>query len=197
MFTGIVEEIGTVKAREPSRLIMGARVTLEGAQVGDSIAVNGACLTMTRVTDTFFSVDVTPETLRRTNLGLLKVDDPANLERALALGDRLGGHFVQGHVDGTGTVESVEAEGDSVLMKFTAPPSIMKYVVEKGFMAVDGVSLTVVRRDTSSFLVSVIPFTKDQTILGSRRPGDAVNLEVDILAKYVEGLAIEGAGRDS
>ena len=193
MFTGIVEETGSVQEAREGRLAVAAGVALEGMQVGDSISVNGACLTITSLKDKAFTTDVTPETLRRTNLGALIVGDPVNLERPMLANGRLGGHIAQGHVDATGTLVEVQPESDSLLMRFQAPPSVMRYVVEKGFIAVDGVSLTVARRDASSFTVTVIPFTQLHTNLGTRKLGDVVNLEVDILAKYVEALLHEGA----
>ena len=188
MFTGIVEEMGTVQAAGEGKLAIAAKVALEGMKVGDSIAVNGACLTITSIQDGVFTVDLSPETLRRTNLGSLARGGAVNLERPVPVDGRLGGHIAQGHVDATGTVVSLQPEGDSVLMRFQGPPSVMRYVVEKGFIAVDGVSLTIASRDASSFTVSVIPLTQRQTNLGARRPGDLVNLEVDILAKYVEAM---------
>ncbi len=186
MFTGIVQEMGKVKTREQSRLQIAARITIENAKVGDSISVNGACLTITKVGGGSFSVDVTPETLRRTNLGSLEPGDLVNLEKALSLGQLLGGHLVQGHVDGTGTIQNVEAEGNSKLVTIEAPPEIMKYVVEKGFISIDGVSFTIVSRNVKSFVISVIPYTSENTIVGSEGPGDQVNLEADIIAKYAE-----------
>ena len=193
MFTGIVEEVGRVVEATPARLVISARLTLDGTRVGDSIAVNGACLTVVDLQSDTFAVDVTPETLRRTNLGDTSPGAPVNLERAMALGDRLGGHMVQGHVEATGRVASLEPEGEAMLMGFQAPSEIMRYVVAKGFVAVDGVSLTVVRCDSSSFTVSVIPYTHDYTVLGFRRVGDQVNLETDIVARYVERL-VRGEG---
>ncbi|MFQ5860816.1 MAG: riboflavin synthase [Dehalococcoidia bacterium] len=188
MFTGIVEEVGRVVALEPPRLTIGARQLLEDLRVGSSIAVNGACLTVTDLDADSFTVELTPETLRRTNLGLLKPAGGVNLERPLPVNGRLGGHIVQGHVDATGSVLSVTPEGNSLLLRCAVPPNLLPQIVEKGFIAVDGVSLTVVERDASSFVVSVIPYTREQTVLGTRRPGDKVNLEVDILAKYIQSL---------
>ena len=163
--------------------------------MSDSISINGACLTVTSRDEDSFSVDVVPETLRRTNLGALRAGDPVDLERSLAVDGRFGGHVVQGHVDATGAIESVAQEGEALLLRFRAPPSIMRYVVEKGFIAVDGVSLTVVDCDDRSFRVTLIPFTRDNTILGSKAAGDAVNLEADIMAKYVERLLPGPQGR--
>ncbi len=185
MFSGIIEEIGVVKKRN-SNLVIGAKKVLEGLKVGQSIAVNGACLTVTSVTGENFSVDIMPETLRRTNLGLLHYNDPVNLERALVLGGRLGGHIVQGHVDDVGKVISLTPEEKAIIMRISAPLRLMPYIVEKGFIAVDGVSLTVIESDEVSFKVSLVPYTYNNTTLGFRKPGDIVNLEVDIIAKYVE-----------
>jgi riboflavin synthase len=192
LFTGIIEEVGTVKALGSGRLSVSAAKVLEKTGLGDSIAVNGACLTVTALDSASFTIDVMPETLRRTTLGLLRPGSGVNLERALMVGGRLGGHFVQGHVDATGKVLDLKAEGDAVIARFGAPPEVLRYVVEKGFIAVDGVSLTVVGFDRTSLSVSLVGYTLKQTTLGSRRVGDAVNLEVDILAKYVEKT---GGGR--
>lgn len=189
MFTGIVEEIGTIKSTGQGRLVISALKVLDGTNLGDSIAVNGTCLTVIEISGTTFTIEIMPETLRRTSLGVLHSGDPVNLERALAVGARLGGHFVQGHVDDTGKIVSLTPEGEAVLMKVSAPPAIMRYVVEKGFIAVEGASLTIVECDASSFVVSLVGFTRENTILGSKRPGALVNLEVDIIAKYVEHLA--------
>ena len=188
MFTGIVEEVGKVKYSGQGKLVVSARKVLEGTVLGDSIATNGVCLTVTELTADSFSVDVMPETLRRSSLGSLRSGDPVNLERALAAGGRMGGHFVQGHVDGTGKIVSFTPEGDAVLMKISAPPKIMRYVVEKGFIAIEGISLTVTSCDESAFSVSLVSFSRANTNLSAKKPGDAVNLEVDIIAKYVERL---------
>ena len=190
MFTGIVEEVGHVKSLEtaPGRLSIVARRVLSDLKMGDSIAVNGACLTVVALDGDSFGVDLAPETLRRTNLGSLVPGGGVDLERPLAASDRLGGHIVQGHVDASGKVASAKPEGDCVLMGFRAPKKLMHYIVEKGFVAVDGISLTVVKKRASSFTVSVIPYTLQNTVLKERRVGDSVNLEVDILAKYVETL---------
>ena len=196
MFTGIVQEVGKTRETDGSSLTVEAASSLEGLRSGDSIAVNGTCLTVTAIGDGYFSVDTMPETLRRSNLGLLKPGAPVNLEKAPTLSTPLGGHLVQGHVDATGTLVSIEQEGEALLMKFQAPPQVMKYVVEKGFITMDGISLTVAACDTATFTVSVVKYTQDNTNLGHRRPGDVVNLEVDIVAKYVEKLlpAREPAG---
>lgn len=188
MFTGIVEEAGRVRAVSPSGLSISAQIVLSGARLGDSMAVNGACLTINRVEEGTFSVEVMPETWHRTNLGRLRPGDQVNLERPLVLGGRLGGHLVQGHIDATGQVLALKSEGEAQLVRLSASPSVMRYIVEKGFIAVDGVSLTVVARDSHSFQVSLVSYTRDHTNLGQRKPGDMVNLEVDIIAKYVESL---------
>ncbi|MFH1560283.1 MAG: riboflavin synthase [Chloroflexota bacterium] len=188
MFTGIIQEMGETREADSSSLSVEATTLLEGLREGDSIAVNGTCLTVTTIGEGYFSVDTMPETLRRTNLGLLKPGDPVNLERALTLSSLLGGHLTQGHVDATGTLVSIQPEGDALLMKFHAPPQVMKYVVEKGFIALDGISLTVMEYDAATFVISVVKYTLENTNLGHRKPGDVVNLEVDILAKYVEKL---------
>jgi riboflavin synthase len=188
MFTGIVEEIGRVTSAQPGNLVIAASQVIEGMELGGSIAVNGVCLTITNFNHNSFSVDVMPETSKRTNLAVLSASDTVNLERPLALGGRLGGHLVQGHVDDTGRVASVIWNNGAMLIKFEAPPEVMRWVAVKGFIAVDGVSLTVVSKDTSSFQISVVEYTRKHTTLGSRKGGDLVNLEVDIIAKYVEQL---------
>jgi riboflavin synthase len=188
VFTGIVEEIGRVRRWQGSSVTIEAGVTLEGSRVGDSIAVNGVCLTITALDGDAFSVHVSPETLHRTNLGRLGPGDPVDLERPLAYGGRVGGHLVQGHVDGTATLAAITRRGEGRLVAFAPPPRLLRYLVEKGFVAVDGVSLTVVERTPTAFTVAVIPYTWQHTVLGCRAPGDLVNIEVDILAKYVEQL---------
>ena len=186
MFTGIVQEIGRVKESDSSYISVEVEDSLRGLRIGDSIAVNGACLTVSSIGSGYFSVNTMPETLRRTNMRLLNPGAMVNLESALTLSSRLGGHLLQGHVDSTGTVVSIFQEVDAVLMEFQAPPEIMKYVVEKGFIAVDGVSLTVVGCDASTFTVSVVQYTLSNTNIGQWEEGELVNLEIDILAKYVE-----------
>jgi riboflavin synthase len=188
MFTGIVEEIGIVKETSRDHLAFEAYKVLEGMKVGDSIAVNGVCLTVVSLENRGFSVNVMPETLRCTNLGRLHYSDQVNLERALVLGGRLGGHLVLGHVDDTGEVMDVTSEETARIMKISAPAKLMPYIVDKGFIAVDGVSLTTVDFDDFSFVVSLVAYTMEHTTLGRKRPGDVVNLEIDILAKYVECL---------
>ena len=189
MFTGIIEELGKVTSVQAGKLVITASDVLPGIERGGSIAVNGVCLTVTDFNNKSFSVDVMSETLKRTNLGLLSAGARVNLERPVALGGRLGGHLVQGHIDDTGRVASVVWEGEAMLFRFDAPPEVMRFTVEKGFIAVDGVSLTITTKDASSFQVSVVDYTRKHTTLGSKQAGDPVNLEVDIIAKYVEQLS--------
>lgn len=193
MFTGIVEELGHVRSVVPNeggaRLVIEADTVLEDAQLGASIAVNGCCLTVVAWDRSAWSADAVIETLERTNLGDLEAGDAVNLERPVRLSDRLGGHLVQGHVDATGTIRSREAQPDgSTLVTFDAPADVLRYIVHKGSITVDGVSLTVARRDDPSFAVALIPHTLEVTTLGTRAPGERVNLEVDLIAKYVEAL---------
>jgi riboflavin synthase len=191
MFTGLVQELGRVRSVESEPA--GSRVEVETSLApelseGDSIAVNGVCLTAVTVADGAFRADVMAETLRRSSLGPLAEGDPVNLELPLRAEDRLGGHFVQGHVDGTGTVEDVTVEGFAHVVRIACGAEILRYIVEKGSIAVDGVSLTVADVDDEGFTVSLIPETLERTTLGGATPGRIVNLEVDVLAKYVEKL---------
>lgn len=190
MFTGIVEELGTVTAVEPrgdgARLTVSGPVVTQDAKHGDSIAVNGVCLTVVDNPGGSFTVDVVDETLRRSSLAGVQPGDRVNLERAMALGDRLGGHIVQGHVDGTAVLRGAGEDG---LTRFDLPGRLARYVVEKGAITVDGVSLTVVEAGAESFSVALIPTTEDLTTLGLRQVGDTTNIEVDVLAKHVERLA--------
>lgn len=194
MFTGIVEEMGEVRAIDlespQDGLSIRARLVLSDTKIGDSIAVNGTCLTVTRLEADEFTVGVMPETLRRTNLGALRRGDTVNLERPLQPISRLGGHFVQGHVDGIGLVDSVTTDGTALAVRILASPDILKYVVEKGFIAVDGVSLTVTQVDETGFGLGLIVYTQDTVSGGLQTVGHTVNLEVDVLAKYVEKLVI-------
>ena len=183
MFTGIVEELGTVESLEGQRLRIRATTVLEGAGLGDSIAVNGCCLTLTDQGDGWWQADVTDETRARTNLGDLEAGDPVNLERPVRLADRLGGHIVLGHVDATGEILRAAPE-----LAVRLPRNLGRYIVEKGSITVDGVSLTVVDAYDDGFTVAVIPHTAEVTTLGHKGPGDRVNLEVDIMAKHVERL---------
>jgi len=195
MFTGIVEGLGEVlsvdRTAEGGRLRVRAGTLLAGAQVGESIAVSGACLTMAVLDGEAFTADLAAETLRRTTLRGLRPGDPVNLERPLRLDQRLGGHIVQGHVDGVGTVTAVRREGEGLWMEIEPPATLMPYLAAKGSVAVDGVSLTIARLSGEAFAVALIPHTLAVTTLGRRQTGDQVNLEVDILAKYVERL-LEG-----
>jgi riboflavin synthase len=191
MFTGLVQDRGTVRAVEResagARLEVETRLSTELSE-GDSIAVNGVCLTAVEIGDGAFRADVMAETLRRSSLGPLEQGDPVNLELPLRAEDRLGGHFVQGHVDGTGTVESVTVDGFSNVVRIECGQELLRYFVEKGSIAVDGISLTVAAIDGEGFTVSLIPETIERTTLGGAAPGRVVNLEVDVLAKYVEKL---------
>ena len=193
MFTGIVEELGEIVGREPGEVtrltIRGPRVTGD-ARAGDSIAVNGVCLTATAVADGGFSADAMNETLRRSSLGALAAGDRVNLELALRASDRLGGHMVQGHVDGLGKIAALRDEGFSRVAGIDAPAELLRYVVEKGSIAVNGVSLTVSALGSRSFEVSLIPETLERTTFGGAEIGSPVNLEVDVLAKYVERLVV-------
>ena len=188
MFTGIVEEVGVVAKISDNAMTIRASKVLVDVKLGDSVAVNGACLTAVEFSRSDFSVDLSPETMRRTSLGQLSVGGPVNLERALLASDRMGGHIVQGHVDGTGRVMSIKSDQDSIIFRIRAPKRLNHYIVEKGFVAVDGISLTVVKRGASSFTLAVIPYTLENTNLSTVSVGDQVNLEADILAKYVESL---------
>ena len=192
MFTGIVEEMGTVRRlnQSPNRceLELSASKVLEGTQIGDSIAVNGVCLTVIRLGEEHFTADVMPETLRRSNLGQLKPGSRVNLERAMAANGRFGGHIVAGHIDGTGKILAMQPEGNAVLVTISATPELLRYVVEKGSIAIDGISLTVAKVSHTDFTVSLIPHTGEETTLLKHRPGEIVNLETDIIGKYVEKL---------
>lgn len=192
MFTGIVEERGRIAAVEPlddaARLVVHGTRVMEGTKAGDSIAVNGVCLTVVDLLPEGFSADVMAETLRRTSLAQAVVGTDVNLERAARIDSRIGGHLVQGHVDGMGRISEIAASEHWTTMRVDLPDGLTRYVVEKGSIAVDGVSLTVVEVDDSSFTVSLIPTTLAETNLGTRRVGDHVNIEVDAMAKYVERL---------
>jgi riboflavin synthase len=183
MFTGIIEELGRVQRRDGDRFEMAATTVLEGMAIGDSVSHNGCCLTVVDVGDGWYAVDVVGETLRRTNLGDLRPGDPVNLERPVRLSDRLGGHLVQGHVDATGEIVSAAPD-----LEVRIPLDLARYVIEKGSVSVDGCSLTVVKALEDSFSVAVIPHTAMVTTLGIKRAGDRVNIEVDVVAKYVERL---------
>jgi riboflavin synthase len=191
MFTGLVQQVGRLRSVE--RAGAGAQIVVEATlagelEPGDSVLVNGVCLTATTARDTSFGADLSPETLRRTSLGELEAGDAVNLELPLRLQDRLGGHLVQGHVDAVAEVRSVSGNGASSDLRLAAPPDVLRYVVEKGSVTLDGVSLTVTDVNESGFGVSLIPETLQRTNFGGTTPGRMVNLEVDVLAKYVEKL---------
>ena len=199
MFTGIVEELGRVRRVEPraggARFEFEAKAVLADVEIGASIAVNGCCVTVVEWGDGWWAADAVTESLERTALGGLQPGDPVNLERPLRLSDRLGGHLVQGHVDAVGRIEAREPLSDgSTRVTFSAPPELLRYVVEKGSITVDGVSMTVTSVGDGRFGVAVVPHTLEVTTLGVKGPGDPVNLEVDVLAKYVERL-LNGAGK--
>lgn len=194
MFTGIVEEQGTIIAAHTDQerdntLTITANVCLEGVRIGDSISVAGVCLTVTQFDAHSFTVGLSPETLRRTNLGHRVVGDKVNLERALSYGGRMGGHYVQGHVDGVGHISDIRLEGESKFIRITPPPDLLKYIVMKGYIAVDGVSLTVAALDDTSFGIAMIAHTQEVVTMGTQGVGTPVNLEVDIIAKYVERVS--------
>lgn len=192
MFTGIVEEIGTVEELSEVgggwSLTVQASTVLEDTGLGDSLAVNGVCLTVTNMTDSAFTVGLSPETLRRTNLGDLRPGDRVNLERSLALNGRIGGHFVQGHIDGTGVIRAFRPEGDSLWVTVAAPGELLRYIVPKGYIAVDGTSLTVVDVLKDAFTFMLVAYTQQHITLPHKPVGSRVNLEVDILGKYIERL---------
>ncbi|MGN0261892.1 MAG: riboflavin synthase [Eggerthellaceae bacterium] len=199
MFTGIVEEVGSVRTVLPGacagKIRIAARKVLEGTQVGDSIAVNGVCLTVVQLADDCFTADVMPETLAKTGLGALKPGSPVDLERAMAANGRFGGHIVSGHIDGVGTIVEMRPEQNAVWVRIAASPQILALVVEKGSIAIDGISLTVAGVSATDFQVSVIPHTGQETILLGKKPGDAVNLENDIVGKYVQKLLGNAMGQ--
>ena len=193
MFTGIVEEQGIVITantglERDNTLLIQANTVLQGTQIGDSINVAGVCLTVTAQSETTFLVGLSPETLRRTNLGILRNGDPVNLERALTYGGRMGGHSVQGHIDGIAHITAIRHEGESKFITITPPADLLKYIVMKGYIAVDGVSLTVAALDNTSFGIAMIAHTQSVVTMGQQPIGTPVNLEVDIMAKYVERL---------
>ncbi|MGP1599885.1 MAG: riboflavin synthase [Dialister pneumosintes] len=192
MFTGIIEEIGVLKERRDGShsctLTVRCEKVLEGTKIGDSIAVNGTCLTVTKLNADSFDVDVTPETMRRTAFSIVRVGSKLNLERALRIGDRLGGHLVSGHVDFVGKLVKKEQEGNAVNLTFSVPEQWMKYILAKGSIAIDGVSLTIAKKQNNSFFVSLIPHTGEMTILLLKQIGDPVNIECDCIGKYIEQL---------
>jgi riboflavin synthase len=191
MFTGIIEETGRVRTAEPGRLVIEAKKALWGTNLGDSIAINGVDLTVAYMDEESFEANLMPETYRRSNLGDLKQGDLVNLERATPLGGRMGGHLVRGVVEAPGTLVSLTPETDAVLARYSAPPEILRCVIIKGPVAIDGVSLTVVAKDDTSFTVSLVQYTQENTNLTRRKPGDRVNLESDIIARYVDQMLTE------
>ncbi len=191
MFTGIIEEVGTIGRIGGGVLAIDARRVLTDVQLGDSICVNGICLTVTSFDARHFTADVMPETIRRTSLAELKKGSPVNLERALTLSSRLGGHIVSGHIDGTGEVLSLKQEGNAVLLQIAADDALLRGIVEKGSVALDGISLTVAAVGAQDFTVSLIPHTLQSTNLHTKKKGSRVNIETDIIGKYVERLLME------
>lgn len=188
MFTGIVQEVGSVVAAVEGGLKIHSKRVLRNTKLGDSVCVNGVCLTIVEAGDDGITVNVVPETYSRTNLGGVKVGDAVNLEPAMQVGERLGGHIVQGHIDGAAQLVQRDEDGDYVLFTLEPSPTLMPFIVEKGSVTLDGVSLTVARRDDRTFAVALVPFTLQHTNFDRRKIGDQLNLEVDVLAKYVEQL---------
>ena len=202
MFTGIVEDLGTVKKikrkeKDVEFTFQVGNIKLKEVVLGDSISVNGTCLTVTSMGKKEFTVDASHETLAKTNLGKLKVGKKVNLERALKAGDKLGGHIVNGHVDGVGKVSSKTNKGESIEFRFSAPRNLTKYIVNKGSVAIDGVSLTVNSAKGTEFVVNIIPYTQQATTFGALRKGSVVNIECDIIGKYVEKFLKGTKGKDS
>ena len=184
-----MEELGIISKITQTEIWIEASVVMKDLGIKDSISVNGACLTVVDLKENTFRVDVVPETLSRTDLGYLAIGDKVNLERSAQLGGRLGGHIVQGHVDGTAAITSIVEDGTSWSIEFQIPNTLSRYIVEKGFICVDGASLTVVNCDEKSFSIALIPYTKDNTVLGLKRVGSTVNIETDIIGKYLEKLS--------
>lgn len=195
MFTGIIEEVGSVasirKGAHSCVLTVNASRVLEDVHLGDSIATNGVCLTVTSFTSHSFSADVMHETLNRSSLGSLHIGSPVNLERAMLAGGRFGGHIVSGHIDGVGTISSIKEDDNAVWYIVEAPSNILRYIIEKGSITLDGISLTVAKVTNSNFSVSIIPHTRAQTNLASKKVGDVLNLENDLVGKYVERLMLQ------
>ena len=189
MFTGIIEEIGIVKNVATNHLVIEAKNVLDNMRVGDSMSINGVCLTVTSFENNSFNVDLMMETINHTGLGKLRHGNQVNLERAVTLDKRLGGHLVLGHVDDMGTILSIEQRQTDHIVKIASPTNLMRYISHKGFIAVDGISLTITDLETSSFSVSLVTYTLEHTTLGSKRPGDSVNLEIDVIARYLERLS--------
>ena len=191
MFTGIIEELGTLREARDGKMIFNAKKVLWGTNLGDSIAINGVDLTCTYLEENGFHASVMPETYRRTNLSDLQVGDVVNLERAMTLAQRLGGHLVRGVVEATGTLDSLTPEGDAIIARYRAPAEILRFVVVKGPITIDGASLTVIDKTADTLAVSLVEYTQQQTNLTRRKPGDRINLESDIIARYVEELLQE------
>ena len=189
MFTGLVEELGVISSISQTDIWIESSIVMDDLGVKDSISVNGACLTVVSIEENLFKVDVVPETLHRTDLGDLSVGDKVNLERSAQLGGRLGGHIVQGHVDGTAQIIAYVQEGNAWLIEFQISKNLSRYIVEKGFVCVDGASLTVVNCDENTFTIALIPYTRDNTVLGYKGVGNSVNIETDIIGKYIEKLS--------
>ena len=189
MFTGLVEELGVISSISQTYIWIESSIVMDDLGVKDSISVNGACLTVVSIEENLFKVNVVPETLRRTDLGDLSVGDKVNLERSAQLGGRLGGHIVQGHVDGTAQITAYVQEGSAWLIEFQISKNLSRYIVEKGFVCVDGASLTVVNCDENTFTIALIPYTRDNTVLGYKGVGNSVNIETDIIGKYIEKLS--------
>ena len=189
MFTGLVEELGVISYISQTDIWIESSIVMDDLAVKDSISVNGACLTVVSIEKNLFKVNVVPETLRRTDLGDLSVGDKVNLERSTQLGGRLGGHIVQGHVDGTAQITAYVKEGSAWLIDFEISKKLSRYIVEKGFVCVDGASLTVVNCDENTFTIALIPYTRDNTVLGYKGVGNSVNVETDIIGKYIEKLS--------
>lgn len=190
MFTGLIEEIGSVKnvnkGISSAKITIKAEKVLEDIKLGDSISTNGVCLTVTEFNNRSFSVDIMPETMRKSNLKNLKIGSKVNLERALKVGDRLGGHIVSGHIDGIGTIKSFQKEDNATWVSIEVPKEILRYIVYKGSICVDGTSLTVAYVDNKVFKISIIPLTKEETTLLSKKVGEEVNIECDVVGKYIE-----------
>lgn len=186
MFTGIIEEVGTVTESAEGTLWIRAPLILGDAKLGDSIAINGVDLTVAEIRDATFFANLMPETYRRSNLGELKAGDLVNLERSVRPSDRLSGHIVRGVVEGVGTLHSLTPEAEAIIARFEAPPELLRYMVVKGPVCIDGISLTIVAKDAASFSVSLVQYTQEHTNLISRKPGDRINLETDIIARYVQ-----------
>ena len=189
MFTGLIEELGVISSISQTDIWIESSIVMDDLGVKDSISVNGACLTVVSIEENLFKVNVVPETLRRTDLGDLSVGDKVNLERSAQLGGRLGGHIVQGHVDGTAQITAYVKEGSAWLIDFEISKNLSRYIVEKGFVCVDGASLTVVNCDENTFTIALIPYTRDNTVLRYKGVGNSVNIETDIIGKYIEKLS--------